>query len=180
MYRACGLQIIPCYMPGESRSWKRPKLSEWVEFQQALAIQPVFDRWYGAGGEHVRRQNMGIITGHCSGNVFVIDLDDQKGASAAAWWDGLLAVHNNNIRPQTVQQRTGGGGRQKLFRAPADWHAPTNRTSIGVDIRGQAGFAVMPASLHESGKYYAWEEGCAPWEIEIGRASCRERVSECV
>ena len=167
MYRACGLQIIPCYMPGESPSWKRPKLSEWTEFQQKLVLQVVFDRWYGANGEHVRRQNMGIITGHCSGNVFVVDLDDHKGPSAGEWWRGILAIHNNTLDPETVEQRTGGGGRQKLFRAPADWHAPTNRTSIGVDIRGQAGFAVMPSSRHESGRDYAWLPGRAPWETEI-------------
>ena len=31
MYRACRLQVVPCYMPGELKdgSWKRPKLPEW-------------------------------------------------------------------------------------------------------------------------------------------------------
>ena len=35
MYRACGLQVIPCYAPSEvskGAAWKRPKLSEWAEF----------------------------------------------------------------------------------------------------------------------------------------------------
>ena len=37
-------------------------------------------------------------------------------------------------------------------------------------MRGQAGFAVMPASRHESGKYYEWAKGRAPWEIQIAAA----------
>ena len=85
MYRACGLQVIPCYAPSEvakGASWKRPKLSEWAEFQRTLVPDGVFARWYGAAGEHSARDNMGILTGQASGNVFVIDLDDQKGPTA--------------------------------------------------------------------------------------------------
>jgi len=28
MYRSYGLQVIPCYAPGETASWKRPHLAE--------------------------------------------------------------------------------------------------------------------------------------------------------
>jgi hypothetical protein len=173
MYRACGLQVIPCYAPSEVTkcgSWKRPKLSEWAEFQGGLVPDPVFARWYGPAGEHVARDNMGILTGQASGNVFVIDLDDQKGPAAGEWWRGVLAVHNNGIEPETCRQKTGGGGRQIMFRARPDWHAPTNRTPVGVDFRGQGGFAVLPASLHESGQRYRWAVGHAPYEIEIALA----------
>ncbi|TFW53644.1 hypothetical protein CT676_40610 [Bradyrhizobium sp. MOS001] len=173
MYRACGLQVIPCYAPSEvskGASWKRPKLSEWAEFQGSLVPDAVFARWYGTAGEHSARDNMGILTGQASGNVFVIDLDDQKGPAAGEWWRGILAVHNNGIELETWRQQTGGGGRQILFRARPDWHAPTNRTPVGVDIRGQGGFAVLPASMHESGRRYGWAPGCAPYEIEIADA----------
>jgi hypothetical protein len=173
MYRACGLQVIPCFAPSEvtrGGSWKRPRLSEWAEFQGGLVPDAVFARWYGPAGEHAARDNMGMLTGRASGNVFVIDLDDQKGPAADGWWRGILAVENNGIEPETCWQQTGGGGRQILFRARPDWHAPTNRTPVGVDIRGQGGFAVLPASLHESGRRYGWAPGCAPYEIEIALA----------
>jgi hypothetical protein len=173
MYRAHGLQIIPCFMPDEAGvggSWKRPRLAEWTTLQESLIPDATFERWYGAGGEHASRQNMGILTGRASGNVFVIDLDDQKGPSADEWWRGILALHNNSIEPETWRQRTGGGGRQILFKAPTGWHAPTNRTPIGVDIRGQGGFAVMPSSFHETGRLYEWQTGFAPFEIEIAQA----------
>jgi hypothetical protein len=173
MYRYRGLQVIPCYMPNESgagASWKRPRLSEWATLQESIIPDASFDRWYGISGEYANRLNMGILTGRASGNVFVIDLDDQKGPTAAEWWRSILAEHNHGIEPETWRQFTGGGGRQILFRAPHDWHAPTNRTPIGVDIRGQGGFAVMPASIHETGRRYEWAAGCAPFEIEIAQA----------
>ena len=170
MYRSRGLQVIPCYMPGETAAWKRPLLSTWTTLQETLVPDAAFARWYGPGGEHAGRRNMGIITGRASGDTLVVDLDDHKTLTAADWWQGLIAVENNNMDIETVEQLTGGGGRQKLFRYPPGWRAPTNRTSIGVDIRGQAGFAVMPPSHHESGHDYEWMAGRAPWEIEIAMA----------
>ena len=169
MYRACGLQVVPAHTAVKGGEWKFPLLP-WGEFQNNLVADAVFDRWYGPGGEHSSRQNMGCITGRCSGNVFVIDLDDQKGPQAQAWWQGLLELHNSGIDPETVEQRTGGGGRQKLFRAPMDWVAPTNKTTIHIDIRGQGGFAMTPPSRHESGYDYEWLRGRAPWEIPIAEA----------
>ena len=170
MYRACGLQVVPAKAPVKGGEWKMPALASWTEFQENLIPQATFDRWYGADGDHCRRENMGILTGRCSGNVFVIDLDDQKGPEPQAWWGSLLEIHNSRMDLETAQQHTGGGGRQKLFRAPMDWVAPTNKTTIHIDIRGQGGFAMMPGSLHESGRHYAWDDGCAPWEIAIAAA----------
>ena len=64
---------------------------------------------------------------------------------------------------ETVEQLTGGGGRQKIFRAPPGWMAPNKAIhSIGVDINGQGGFAMLAPSLHESGKHYEWVDGQSP------------------
>jgi hypothetical protein len=173
MYRLSGLQVIPSYLPSEAskgQSWKRPKLAEWATLQKELVPDTSFDRWYGANGAYAQRDNMGILTGSCSGNIFVIDLDTPKGPEADRWWQATLAEHNNGIEPETWQQRTGGGGRQLLFRAPPGKVTPTNRTPLNVDIRGEGGFAVMPSSLHESGRRYEWLPGMAPYEIEIADA----------
>jgi len=171
MYRHYGLQIIPCCSPTEVKpgtSWKRPLLSTWRTLQEELVPDATFRRWYDpVTGDYRARRNMGIITGACSGRAFILDLDLHKNPAAAVWWRGVLQVHNNGSEPETPRQRTGGGGLQLLFRAPAHWTAPTNRTERGVDIRGQGGFAVMPSSLHDSGEAYAWLPGMAPWEIEI-------------
>ena len=130
-----------------------------------------FDRWYQLGGEHAEREQMGIITGKCSRNTWVLDLDVHKNPRAAVWWNAVLEIENNGMELETVEQRTGGGGIQKLFLAPDGVYVPTCRTMEGVDIRGTGGFAVMPPSLHESGKRYTWEPGAAPWEREILRGA---------
>lgn len=170
MYRRAGLQVVPCHMPQEGASWKRPALADWKTFQDEIVPDPVFARWYGQGGEHIRRPNMGLITGRASGNIFVIDLDTYAKPEAEQWWDRVIGLNNFGIDPETWEQRTGGGGLQKFFRAPADWTPPTNKTSIGVDIRGQGGFAVLPPSLHSSGKEYGWRDGREPWTIPVDDA----------
>jgi hypothetical protein len=170
MYRAVGLQVVPSHLPSEQQNWKRPALKDWKELQESLVPQATFDRWYSVQGEHARRPNMGLLTGRASGNIFVIDLDDYKDAGARAWWLSVLEEHNNGMEPETCQQITGGGGRQLFFRAREGWQAPTNKTPIGVDIRGQGGFAVLPPSQHVSGTPYAWKAGCAPWECEVAEA----------
>lgn len=170
MYRACGLQVVPSHMPSQHQNWKRPALADWKSLQEEIVPEATFDRWYGLQGEYKQRQNMGLLTGRASGNVFVIDLDEYKDTTALNWWLGVLAEHNNASEPETWQQVTGGGGRQIFFRAPPAWRTPTNKTPIGVDIRGQGGFAVLPPSMHMSGKPYAWKAGCAPWECELADA----------
>ncbi len=171
MYRAAGFQVVPAMTPSENHTqWKRPALPKWRALEHELAPDLTFERWYGEQGEHAHRNNMGIITGACSDGAFMVDLDLHKDPAAATWWAGLLALHNMGGDIETPRQTTGGGGKQILFRAPAGWTPPTCKTSIGVDIRGQGGFAMLPPSMHESGTTYKWDAGLEPWEAEIMEA----------
>ncbi len=77
--------------------------------------------------------------------------------------------------PQTVEQRTGSGGRQLLFRYP-DGREMRNKAGRplkegqrgalppGLDSRGQGGFVVVPPSVHPCGDTYRWTRG--PHEAE--------------
>ena len=170
MYRTLRLQIVPAYEPQSGSQWKRPALKDWVEFRHMLASEAVFLRWYDpVTGEHRRRRQMGAVMGAASDGKFSLDLDKKQGA-AEAWFSALCVVHNNGMEPETWTQRTGGGGRQLFFQAPDGWSPPTFKTAIGVDVRGQGGFAMLPPSMHESGQAYAWEPGLAPWECELPEA----------
>jgi hypothetical protein len=171
MYRGCGLQVVPAMSPRENKTqWKRPALPKWRALEHELTPDFSFERWYGDNGEHARRYNMGLITGACSGGVFVVDLDLHKNPAAQAWWYEMLDLQQGAGDLETAEQATGGGGVQLFFRAPADWTPPTCKTSIGVDIRGQGGFAMMPPSMHESGKNYRWKPGLEPWSVDIAEA----------
>jgi hypothetical protein len=159
MYRAVGLQVVPARYPMRDRNDKRPSLADWVQFQQALVDDAVFERWFPSDA----KSNMGAITGAASGNLLVIDLDDYKTPEAGLWFSQTML----GIEPETWTQRTGGGGRQLFFRLPEGVILGNCRTAIGVDFRGQGGFAMLPPSRHMSGKNYEWLEGREPWSIEI-------------
>lgn len=162
MYRRAGIQIVPAPFPMRSKADKRPALAEWKQFQNETAPDAVFARWFPDNAP----PNMGVITGQASGGLICIDLDDYKSGEAAAWWREATL----GIDPETWTQQTGGGGRQIFFRLPEGETIGNCRTAIGVDIRGQGGFAMLPPSVHLSQNRYKWIDGCAPWEIEADLA----------
>ena len=168
-YRSLHIQVVPSLAPNKGGQWKLPAVS-WKSLQNEIVPDLTFERWYGSSGEHIRRQNMGLITGKASNGIFVVDVDLHRNPEAAAWWQYIIEQAPSLSDLETVAQTTGGGGKQYLFRSPADWLPPTFKTSIGVDIRGQGGFAVLPPSLHESGNRYQWDDGFEPWSVEIADA----------
>lgn len=165
MYRALGLQVVPAHKPApKPAQWKRPAIKEWKQFQEELIPFSLFDKWYGEGEMFARHHNMGMITGRASNNVFVLDLDTYKSDAPQKWWEAQCYLNNGGEIPHSWRSRTGSGGRHLFFRAPETWVVPNNNTAIGVDIKGQGGFVVLPPSLHTDGSY-AWEPGFAPYEV---------------
>lgn len=166
LYRDLNIQVIPSKLPSEDVQWKRPVLA-WREYENSMTPDDTYSKWYGPHGQYIHRSNMGIITGTASDNIIVVDVDLQRHESAQAWLMRMQDECNDGISFLTPTQRTGGGGIQMLFRGRPDWKAPTCKTALGIDIRGQGGFAVLPPSLHESGKAYEWLPNLAPWQIAI-------------
>jgi hypothetical protein len=166
LYRNLGIQVIPSKLPSEDKAWKRPVLA-WREYENALVPDETFIKWYGPQGQYNHRSNLGIITGTASDNIIVVDVDLQRHDSAQVWLMQMQEACNEGTAFRTPTQRTGGGGIQLLFRGRPDWKAPTCKTSLGVDIRGQGGFACLPPSVHESGKAYEWLPNLAPWQMQI-------------
>jgi hypothetical protein len=158
---AFAMQVVPGKMPGCVGSWKRPDLTIWQHYTGNFVDDITFAEWFPLGF----KKNIGIITG--VGGYWVLDIDCHKHPEAGQWLQDLLNIHNNGRQLETATQRTGGGGLQFVFTAPAGWKPPTFRTDIGVDIRGDGGFAVMPPSIHETGNHYAWLPGKEPWDIGI-------------
>lgn len=166
LYRSLGLQVVPAKTPSEAKEWKRPVI-KWKEHENDIVDQGTFDAWYGPSGEHRSRQNMGAITGNASGRLIVIDLDIYKSQYAQDWLNDLVDTYNHGGWLNTPTQKTGGGGLQIFLRCP-DWYTPpTNKTSVGIDVRGQGGFVMLPPSRHESGSNYAWVKSYEPWRVDI-------------
>ena len=92
--------------------------------------------------------NIGIATGEEYG-IFTIDEDTYKGGNIAEFGIEL---------PETLTSVTGGGGKQLVFRYPADVviKNSASRLSHAVDVRSDGGQFVVSPSIHKSGKSYQW------------------------
>ena len=139
--RRLGWSVIPMH----PRS-KRP-LVRWQLYQyrcaDAAEIGDWFRRWPDA--------NLAIVTGVVSGLV-VLDIDSRHGGEA-----GLQQLEAaNGPLTETVEARTGGGGRHLYFAHPGEM--VRNRVGIvaGVDVRGDGGYVVAPPSMHPFGERYCW------------------------
>src|SRR5215204_1738769 len=169
LYRAVGLAIVPCHRPTAlgDQSWKHPKLASWAQFATDPIPDALYERWCGAGGEFAQSPQIGAIMGEASGRIVCLDQDTHKFPQAAEWWRGLLTVENYGQGLETWKAISGSGGRHLFFRYPAGFVMPTVRTAIGVDIRGQGGFIVLPPTMHNNGRAYEWEDGFALWQTDI-------------
>ncbi len=110
--------------------------------------------------------NVGIATGPASG-VWVLDVDGAQGEASLA----ALVARNGRL-PDTVECRTGGGGRHLYFRYP-EGRAVRNsvaKLALGLDVRSEGGGTVAPPSRHTSGRAYEWAPGRAPMEAQAAPA----------
>ena len=166
MYRGLGLQVVP------GRAGEKRPLIDWLEFRNTLVPQSQFDRWFDPkAGEHRLLKAMGLLTGACSGGLFVVDLDLKEAVNGLTWWKTFVEVELGGIEPETWTARSGGGGLHIYFRAPETWSPPTFKAPpVGVDVRGQGGYIVAPPSVHPNGKAYEWIDGFEPWAIPLADA----------
>lgn len=141
-YGRLGWSVIPIEPRG-----KRP-LIRWQVYQHRHPDATEVADWY----RHWPDANIAIVTGVVSGLV-VLDLDPRHGVDASL--QELERKHGPI--DETVEARTGGGGRHLYFAHPGE--ILHNRVGIapGVDLRGDGGYVVAPPSVHASGEPYRWE-----------------------
>lgn len=107
-------------------------------------IKGWWTKWPGA--------NIGVRTGPESG-LWALDIDDGKNGYETLRW---LEKENEPL-PNTLVQKTGGGGEHRFFRYPKDRRIPTKQgVAEGIDVRGAEGYVVVASSLHASGTRYEW------------------------
>jgi hypothetical protein len=96
--------------------------------------------------------NIGTPTGI---SFWVLDIDPRHGGDESL----RLLVYKHGPLSDTIQQTTGGGGKQCLFALPDQQEI---RCHIGlwpgIDIKGLGGYVVLAPSIHPvSGKPYIWD-----------------------
>jgi len=151
-YLNCGWSVLPL-----RRGDKRP-LIRWEGLQQARPDAAIVGQWFA----HAPDSNIGIVTGEIS-NLIVLDVDPKHGGD-----DSLAELERRfGSLPETVEARTGGGGRHLYFTHPGSFVPNRAGLKQGIDLRGDGGYIVAPPSVHPNGQPYAWAPGRSPEEIEL-------------
>jgi hypothetical protein len=121
-------------------------------------IRDWWRQWTGA--------NIGVATGAASG-IVVLDVDPRHGGDESL--RGAMDEHGE--LPETVEARTGGGGRHFVFAHPGSRVSNSHGAKgwlgrSGLDVKGDGGYIVVAPSLHASGNRYAWEPGASPFDLK--------------
>jgi len=113
--------------------------------------------------------NIGMATGTPSKGHVVLDIDPRSGGNES--FAALEAKYG--ALPETLESATGGGGRHIFLTAPdgVTIRNSAGKLGDGLDVRGNGGYVVIPPSIHETGRAYAWANNAkaapAPkWLIE--------------
>lgn len=95
-----------------------------------------------------------MATGEASG-VFVIDIDGPEGEKSWA----QLVTDIPEIPAETLEQRTGSGGRHLFFKWPSREVRNKQNVLPKIDVRGEGGYVVVSPSIHPNGEEYEWPNG---------------------
>ena len=164
-YASIGFSVIPVYTVDDSgictckkkeacqNAGKHPAVN-WQRYTKKRADDEQLMYWFD-GMEHTH--NIGIVTGHISGNVFVIDVDTGEGKLGMETLDQVQMAHDD--LPITATAKTGSGGKHIFLRAPDWFDVKTDKNLIGsgIDVRGEGGFVVAAPSRHASGNLYKYD-----------------------
>ena len=97
--------------------------------------------------------------------IVVIDVDHRPGIDGD---ESVLELqHQLGLLPDTVEVKTGGGGRHMYFKWPGHSVRSRNPIAEGLDCKADGGSAIAPPSIHESGQRYEWEGDSHPDDVEV-------------
>lgn len=160
-YSAAGYKVFPC-LPGG----KTPAVSG--GFHTATTDEAQIHQWWNRWPN----ANVGLPTGAVNG-IAVLDVDAKNKG-----FDSLAAIELIYGRPDTVEAKTGGGGKHFAFRYVEGVGCTTNLGGkSGLDLRGDGGFIIVSPSIHASGNSYEWVKPlgksplapCPQWLLDMYR-----------
>lgn len=125
-------------------------------------LQQICDWWV-----NTPNFNVAIRTGKESG-IVVIDVDGEEGQKSLE-----LLIEQYGDLPETVESKTGSGGRHILFKYPSLENGRIKSrincffNESKIDIRADGGYIIAPPSTHPNGNVYEWELSSRPLEVDI-------------
>ena len=120
----------------------------------ATTDERIIRHWWGARAD-------ANIAG-ATGSILIVDIDPRHGGSAS------ILERRFGPMPPTWRAATGGGGEHLYFASPNSTIGNSAaKLGPGIDTRGKGGYALLPPSLHISGRRYSWQLGCNPKQIAL-------------
>ena len=181
-YIQAGISIIPIKRDGS----KRPPLKEWNSYRERLATDAELRDWFGRKVPH----GIATVCGHISGNLEVIDFDEEAAAIFPQWralveaeapglWARLAIVRT----PRTpngyhVRYRTSG-----IVPVTTKLATTEDGKVTLVETRGEGSYAIAPgtpAECHENKAEYQPLEGTRlAWDPPTVTSDERETLWRC-
>lgn len=149
----CGYNVVP----QKAVDQKFPGV-KWKDLQERRVTGEELLWW-----RSMFANGVGFITGEVSG-VIVIETDGPEGEDLLAEFE-----KQNGPLPETLVIRSGSGrGLHRHFKHPGHRVKTKANPKIKIDVKGDAGFCVLPPSLHKSGGRYKIEHAVRPAELPDG------------
>ena len=106
------------------------------------------------------KANISAPTSKKYNNWIVIDIDVKKGIDGVGKIRELISANKLSL-PETAVSRSGSGGFHCYYRNIKDSTvASSDGRSLGIDIRAEKAYIILPPSIHFSGNQYSWFIGC--------------------
>ena len=151
--------IFPCNLD------KTPMIRGWnnINIYQSKSIYNYSKNCIYTSNRNAINNNIGLLCGEES-NLLVVDIDLKD--NGVKYWKKLLKIHNNSKDINTLKVISGSGGYHYYFKWSNNmkyWHS-SNRglidsdgNKIGIDIRANNGYIILPPSIHPSNKLYRFK-----------------------
>lgn len=146
-YGELGLNVIPLNAPGSGKDPKAPAIPTWRKYQSKLSTAWEHDMWWKYSDVP---RNLGVLTGAISGNLIVVDIDDE---------DSYKQIADSDSRfRDTLICKSGRGYHLYFFSLDSEIHRTvTFRLNDKTHhIKGEGSYVVAPPSTHANGKRYSF------------------------
>lgn len=162
-YLDMGLSVIPTngkkpnwdVLPQEIDQEKGTKRGVWHEFRERFPTESELNDWFSDS----RTTGLAGVGGHQSGNVLVVDFDSMP--TFREWYGRMPAGLVENLPWSKTSQgmhlwvRCADPGNNTILAAtPAPTPEQPHAIKALIETRAEGGYALLPPSLHPSGRHY--------------------------
>jgi hypothetical protein len=155
-YLSQGLSVIPIRLDGS----KEPAIA-WKPYQTQLASQSLVEKWFGQ-----ETSGIGVVTGEISGNLTIIDFDEDAEVAFSKFWE-IVSGNHKSIADRVMvvrtprpgyhvwfrQSKSVGGSRVLAYSSPqaiedqsTDSKMSKLLPKVMIETRGEGAYVIAPGS----------------------------------